>query len=600
MVDINILSDNHFGILPSYQDTCCQITNDYLGNIDESDLITFTDNDTFDTSPPSDQYFIDTPPETPVNNHTCSITSNGNDILNNNFSTINTVLFGENVLDFNQNFNEINKHSPSINHQSDSDNSNNTSITTNTTIPLTITCPTILCSNETDTVSSLSSSSFIVNGYNRVFDSKISNGHHNNIQPKTILPSKVSNHRLKERDNLHKQKIEARKLRNREAALNSRLKKKEYLDNLESQVKRLGKENTDLMLENALLKQKIVDLEQEIGKFRLLDANGNFTDAASSRKKAKISFFAVAFMFLFQISPYLMSISPGNERANENTAPIVFSNKNFTVKSFEANKNHHFSRTLLWKTEETDNYFQKLSTNYNSSNLDTFYPNQTNVGGCEDYYNRTELIRLENELRGWLTRFKLEENESRRRQHSTSKSKKKLLYDLKHVPIPRLKLWMQKQRYMDYLNEELDHSFDDPFVPYDLENLMSTIHRRDDTFYYLSYPSKGHLILPPMSNRTDIRPRFSFLIPTAYNFSQQRNNSNNTDSNGQNQTETGLTLPNHHLHMLQIDCQVINTKVSLINMNHHHPYGSAHSKRKIRSSSTSTKPSIINQFMNKP
>nr|XP_027198421.1 homeobox protein 4-like [Dermatophagoides pteronyssinus] len=594
MVDINIPSDNHFGmLLPSYSNTeqTTMIGNDYLDSIDENDLITFINSGNFDhssSSPPSssDQYFIDTPPETPVN-HQMTTTNNIVDFYNNNNNVVN------NLMDWNGNYHEINSSSSSSNnHHSDSDNSNG-SFTVNTCHPMIYTTD-----NKTDTLSKITGK----NGHNSLLENngrRISSNahHHQNIQPKATT-NKISNHKLKEqRENLQKQKLEARKLRNRETALNSRLKKKEYLENLETQVKRLGKENTDLMLENALLKQKILDLEQEIGRFRLLDMNGNFTDSsvvANNQKKVKISFFAVVFMFLYQISPYLISMS-AEQNGNHNISPniIVFPNQNFTANSFNNDGNdHHILRKLLWKGEEQD-YFRKFSTNnFQSQNSQQYYSNQTKIG-CENYYNRTDLIRLENELRGWLTRFKLEENESRRRQqqHSTSsKSKKKLLYNLKHVPIPRLKLWMiQKQRYMDYLNEESpsEHSsssFDDDshFVPYDLENLMSTIHRRDDTFYYLSYPSKGHLILPPMSNRTDIRPRFSFLIPTVYNFNQQSNNSNNT--NHHNHNETGLTLPSDHLYMLQIDCQVINTKVTLININDQHQYG----KRKLRSSSKSS------------
>src|SRR5690606_39199928 len=81
---------------------------------------------------------------------------------------------------------------------------------------------------------------------------------------------------------------------------------------------------------------------------------------------------------------------------------------------------------------------------------------------CGEPYNRTELIRLESQLRGWLTRFKQEETESKRRQQQQRPhNSKRLLYDSKHIPIPRLKLWMQKQKYVDYLGEH----FDEPAAP---------------------------------------------------------------------------------------------------------------------------------------
>lgn len=456
----------------------------------------------------------------------------------------------DNLLDLNGNYNEI-AESPKSQELANLANfspssipiENNCSPITTTTVGYLPTTISVNCLTQPN------GTNLSLNAYSldrtTLLNCKISDSHNVSkihIQPKIILPDKISNN-LKSVDNdelLKKQKIQARKVRNREAALNSRLKKQEYLNNLEDQVKKLSKENNDLLLENALLKQKINDLENELYNFKNLDLN------CESSKKAKISFFAVAFVIFFQLSPYFMSISPGINNS--------INNKNLLVKT--ANEKH-ISRTLLWNKNElsSNDYFQlNNGVSFNSSNF-----NRTN---CNEYYNRTESIRLDSELRGFLSHFKLEENESKRRFNHQKKFKtnaKKLLYDLNHVPIPRLKFWIQKQRYIDHVNNELTQNLEQ-FFPFDYENLMSMIHRRDDTFYYLSYPSKGHLILPSMSNRTDIRPRFSFLIPTFYNF----NNLNNSVANSSSSNGTALSVP--QLFMMQIDCQVINTKVTLVNM----------------------------------
>lgn len=201
-------------------------------------------------------------------------------------------------------------------------------------------------------------------------------------------------------------------------------------------------------------------------------------------------------------------------------------------------------------------------------------------------------MRLESELRDWLTRFQLEEKQLLQQEQSKLRklkqaklsSNKRLLFDSKYVPIPRLKLWMQKQKYGgDYLSEQFEAgrsgSPEDPesgagaesLFGLDYESLLATVHRRDDTFYYLSYPSKGHLILPPISNRSDVRPRFSFLIPTFHNLSldgsprgkSSQANLNTTNSSGGGGRDSAKVSP--QLFILQIDCQVINTKVTLIN-----------------------------------
>lgn len=538
-------NDNFSNYLPAsfsifnQEPSLCQI-NDCLEDIDENDLLNFSNNDIDSTV---NHFIIDTPPETPVNQQSYI----GN--VNKDYLSPNTPF--DNLLDLNGNYNEI-VESPK------SQEIPNLTKFSPPSIPIENNCPTI----ATTTVGYLSNTIPVncltqpnrtnptLNVFNldrtTLLNCKISDSHNVpkiHIQPKIILPDKISNN-LKSIDNtelIKKQKIEARKVRNREAALNSRLKKQEYLNNLESQVKKLSKENNDLLLENALLKQKINDLEQELVKFKNLDLN------SESSKKAKISFFAVAFVIFFQLSPYFMSISPGINNS--------INNKNSLVKTNEK----HLSRTLLWNRNElsSNEYFQ-----FNNNNPISFNSSNFNRTNCNEYYNRTESIRLDSELRGFLSHFKLEENNSKRRLHQQKKSKtnaKKLLYDLNHVPIPRLKFWIQKQRYIDHINDELAQNLEQ-FFPFDYENLMSMIHRRDDTFYYLSYPSKGHLILPSMSNRTDIRPRFSFLIPTFYNF----NNLNNSVANSSNPNGTALSVP--QLFMMQIDCQVINTKVTLVNM----------------------------------
>src|SRR5699024_4329146 len=111
------------------------------------------------------------------------------------------------------------------------------------------------------------------------------------IQPKSILPSQVSPKLAKQQKELltQKQALEARKLRNREAALNSRLKKKEYVEGLEENVKKLTKERDDLLAENKLLRGRVKELESRLqvpaASKGALDINGNYY----SNKRVRIS-----------------------------------------------------------------------------------------------------------------------------------------------------------------------------------------------------------------------------------------------------------------------------------------------------------------------
>lgn len=435
------------------------------------------------------------------------------------------------------------------------------------------------------------------------------------IQPKPILPSqqispKLANNGVQQKELSKSQTLEARKLRNREAALNSRMKKKEYVEGLEENVKSLTKERDDLREENKQLKMKVADLESKLYvNKRPMDINGNY---GAVSKKAKMSYFAVCVMLCLQVSPYLI---PGGSDHELNTLPAS--------RQLAAMPIQHTGRSLLWKRDtdsanELGDYdmddSKSLDPSLNSKeSLNSSvvqYANMTSKSVlCKDYIlmNRTESMRLESELRDWFTRFQLEEKQQllmyrqqlRRNRLSkmaaampkiepatkkTGTGNKRLLFDSKYVPIPRLKLWMQKQNGDYDLSEHFDSGSDgtpvggtaaagdtnkeekggsagiESLFGLDYQSLLRTIHRRDDTFYYLSYPSKGHLILPPISNRSDVRPRFSFLIPTFHNLSLD-----NPSAGGQTAHQNLNMSANPQMFILQIDCQVINTKVTLIN-----------------------------------
>lgn len=591
---------------------------DYLAEHIEKDLLNFTDCEDLNYS-----LLPDTPPETPVNyqNSPMSCHSVGPCIsLTDNFDS--STFANSHHLSF-ANFAVSN--SPLSNgsisngsSRSSSSSCDNSSPTVISSTPTTIFIPQANLAQSPPTIATcISPSSYVIpslvnchpvlsnvdlngfqlNGNSLVFSnsSESNNGScltKNPILPKSSLHSQISPKMAtgQQKEMLKMQTLEARKLRNREAALNSRQKKKEYVEGLEENVKKLSKERDALLTENKFLKCKVKDLESQLftsAKTRL-DINGNY----DSNKKAKISYFAVLFMVCIQVSPYVIPMSPSSSPTSTNSNLTDLTNLQLANSPLKAaSPQKHVGRTLLWESDSEDiaasNYLGNRKggqaiEQFNSSS--TQYANASIM--CKDYFNKTESMRLENELRDWLTRFQLEEKHlqqmqqlSRRKLRSSQQtaaaavvkskgsSNKRLLFDSKYVPIPRLKMWMTKQKYgADYLSEQFQSNSDDgetaePQLDLDYENLMATVHRRDDTFYYLSYPSKGHLILPPISNRSDVRPRFSFLIPTYHNLSLDESSSPSS-SGSANANQTNISPK---MFILQIDCQVINTKVTLIN-----------------------------------
>lgn len=385
------------------------------------------------------------------------------------------------------------------------------------------------------------------------------------VKPRVILPkanNNNSNNKSKKSTLSKAEILEARRQRNRESALNSRLKKEQYVDRLKSDMTKLETENQVLRNENTMLKQKVSQLEGQLQK--LSDVNGNFE--TSSNKKIRISYFAIFVMVFFQVSPYIVPMSSDTNSKLQSPLGVIDS------RNVESRK---IGRNLLWSSgnASADDYDDALFAmdGYNNNN------NNTGKTRCNEFVNKTESARLENELRDWLRLIGANERLDKWRQIAPNnlRTRKRLLYDAKHVPIPRLKTWMKQKYDVDDDGDDL-RAADFDQLPggerFNPATLLGNIHRRDDTFYYLARPTTRHLILSPVSNRTDVRPRFTFLIPSVYDFSLSSTKNLNTTTNaahrnttaGAGAGEAATESTNPRLFLLQIDCQVINTKVTQI------------------------------------
>merc|ERR1719361_1491833 len=73
------------------------------------------------------------------------------------------------------------------------------------------------------------------------------------------------------------------------------------------------------------------------------------------------------------------------------------------------------------------------------------------------------------------------------------------------------------------------------------EALFEAIQRREDTFYVVSF-SGDHLLLPAKSKNESSRPRMSLLLPSV-------------------PLNDSMQPPENHVAMMQIDCEVMNTRL---------------------------------------
>ncbi|GFS60380.1 cyclic AMP-dependent transcription factor ATF-6 alpha [Nephila pilipes] len=324
-----------------------------------------------------------------------------------------------------------------------------------------------------------------------------------------------------DRVRLVEEKREQKKAKNREYALLSRLRKLEYVMKIEEELNQMTTENTTLKEENCRLKHKIIDLENEILKLK-----ATFT---SKPMKKTICLMIAVFMLTFRFGSF-GSIFERDKPVKINT------------------ENHRFGRILLWNEENTsrevnsstsmqhDSYIKEDEAPYIVS-----WDNSFNTSSCLQSINKSESLRLENDLLGWVHRVE------KKQKQKESKMKKNDVNMKSTVP-PLPKLQQLGSRYKNEMNKDIwaKRKNRNEILIYqtprkDYEDFFDAIHRRDDSFYFISF-SGDHLLLPAIAHNQTLRPRMSFVMPAMI-------------------LDDSVDDAYDHISMMQIDCEVMDTKL---------------------------------------
>ncbi|XP_034886422.1 cyclic AMP-dependent transcription factor ATF-6 beta isoform X4 [Mirounga angustirostris] len=268
-------------------------------------------------------------------------------------------------------------------------------------------------------------------------------------------------------------KRQQRMIKNRESACQSRRKKKEYLQGLEARLQAVLADNQQLRRENAALRRRLEALLAENSELKL--GSGN-------RKVVCIMVFLLFIAFNFGPVRNLTAFPGG-------------------------------AKELLLR--DLDQLF--LSSD------------------CR-HFNRTESLRLADELSGWVQRH---QRGRRRIPHRVPERQKSQLRK-KSPPVKAVPTQPPGPPERDSVGQLQLYRHPDRSQP----EFLDAIDRREDTFYVVSF-RRDHLLLPAISHNKTSRPKMSLVMPAM----------------APNETLSGQGAPGDYEEMMQIECEVMDTRV---------------------------------------
>ncbi|NXA34140.1 ATF6A factor, partial [Eudromia elegans] len=289
-----------------------------------------------------------------------------------------------------------------------------------------------------------------------------------------------------------------RMIKNRESACQSRKRRKEYMLGLEARLKAALLENERLKRENGSLKRQLDEVVLENQKLKV----------SSPKGRTLCVMVILAFIMLnYGISWYLFFFHRYDRSVSDNKALMVVSEE-----------------PLLYISPPPP--------------------------PCRPLINRTESLRLNHELRGWVHRHEVERTRSRRLSNNQQQKARMVQSSLSKKADSQLMA-------MPYTETSISRNSGNELQVYyasprSYQDFFEAIHRREDTFYVVSF-RRDHLLLPATTHNKTRRPKMSIVLPAV--------NINENVINGQDYEV-----------MMQIDCEVMDTRILHIKSSSVPPY----------------------------
>ncbi|KAM4774179.1 cyclic AMP-dependent transcription factor ATF-6 alpha isoform 2-T2 [Cyanocitta cristata] len=329
-----------------------------------------------------------------------------------------------------------------------------------------------------------------------------------------------------------------RMIKNRESAFQSRKKKKEYMLGLEARLEAALLENEKLKKENSTLKRQLDEVVLENQKLKV-----------SSPKRRTLCVMVILAFIMLNYGP--LSVFEKDPNGVDSTVSSNHRTRNLLEFSAvqESSTDQKIPEGII--PEKTNRYDHSVSDNkalmiVSEEPLLYISPPPP---PCRPLINRTESLRLTHELRGWVHRHEVERTRSRRLSNNQQQKARVTQSSLSDKADSQLMA-------MPYTDTSLRNSGNELQVyyasPRSYQDFFEAIHRREDTFYVVSF-RRDHLLLPATTHNKTRRPKMSIVLPAV--------NINENVINGQDYEV-----------MMQIDCEVMDTRILHIKSSSVPPY----------------------------